>query len=233
MRYPLFYRKLSDNQRDLLAENSDFYLQLNRKNKKLFEHRITRFIEEHRFIEKAEMEIDERVKVCIANTAIKLSFGYENYLYDLFDTIIVYPEDYFSVITNERHQGETNPQLGVIVFSWDDFKAGVAVEDDNLQLGLHEFTHALYFSFKYRKTNEALRFLRRFNKILKYIEDSTVQKNLIETNYIRNYAFTNQYELLAVLVEHYFETPNKFRRAHPNVYKMLESLLQFDKKYNQ
>ena len=232
MRYPILYKKLSDSQRILLAENSSFYLQLASKSKKLFEHRIARFIEEHYFIEKAEMEVDEKVKVCIANTAIKLSFGYDNYLYDLFDTIIVYPEDYFSVITNARHQGETNPKLGVIVFSWDDFKAGVAVEDDNLQLGLHEFTHALYFSFKYHKTNEAHRFLRRFDKILKYMEETSVQKDLIDSNYIRNYAFTNQYEFLAVLVEHYFETPKEFLKAHPIVFKMLEKLLQFDKKFS-
>jgi len=233
LRYPLFYKKLSDSQLDLLTGNSDFYLQLNHKSKKLFEHRIARFIKEHHFIEKAEMKINDKVKVCIANTAIKLSFGYDNYLYDIFDTIIVYPKDYFSVITNERHQGETNPKLGVIVFSWDDFKAGVSVEDDNLQLGIHEFTHALYFSFKYHKTNEAQRFLNRFNSILKYMEDSSVQKELVDTNYIRNYAFTNQYEFLAVLVEHYFETPNEFRRAHPTIFKMLERLLQFDKKFSQ
>lgn len=229
MRKPIFYKKLPNLQLDILLENSTFYQKLNDKNKKLFEHRIVKFIERHSFIEKEGMIVTEKVKLLIASSAIMLSFGFDNYLYDLFDTIIVYPENYFSTLTNERHLGETNPRLGVIVFSWDDFKAGVAIENDNLHLGLHEFTHALYFSFKHHQTNESDSFLYRFNKILSYIENTVIQKDLIQRAYIREYAFTNQYEFLAVLVEHFFETPGEFMQTHPKIFTMLKKLLRLDK----
>jgi len=79
--------------------------------------------------------------------AIQLSFGLKNYLYPLFHTIIIYPKAYKSTITNKMHQGESNPKLGVLIFSWESFNEGIRIENDNLNLGLHEFTHGLHFSF--------------------------------------------------------------------------------------
>jgi len=216
-------------QQEILRANYTFYTNLSDKNRRVFEHRVVKFVQQHRFIGKGGLQVTSKMELLIAGTAIMLSFGYSDYLYDLFTTIIIYPKDYYSTITHQHHKGETNPRFGVLVFSWEDFKAGLAIENDNLHLGLHEFTHALHFSYKHTRSRQGVRFLSNFDKILAYLTRASVQKKLIESGYIRSYAFENQYEFLAVLVEHFFETPEKFKREHPTIFGLMLQLLQLKK----
>jgi hypothetical protein len=48
-------------------------------------------------------------------------FGMRHYLIDVFDKIIIYPQPYFSTITQEYHKGEFN-RNETLVFSWKIFK---------------------------------------------------------------------------------------------------------------
>lgn len=228
---PLFYKKMQDEQKKILQENFKFYKGLSLKRQRIFEHRVKRFIDHHEFIGKEDLVITQKMLLLIAGTAIMLSFGFKHYLYALFTTILVYPEDYYSSITHKQHKGETNPAYGVVVFSWEDFKAGLAIENDNIHLGLHEFTHALHFSFEFKKSQEGRRFLTNFQKILYYLKDRSVQRKLIDTGYIRSYAFENQYEFLAVLVEHFFETPEQFKKELPTIFGLMLEVLQLNKLY--
>lgn len=226
MFFSFFYKKLPKDSQAIIQETCSFHNRLSKKNKQIFEHRVVRFIEHHEFVGREGIQVSTKMKLLVAGTAIKLSFGFNEYLYPLFSSILIYPKNYYSALTKKRHKGETNPQFGVVVFSWEDFKAGISVEDDNLNLGLHEFTHALHFSFEYGNSNEGQVFTENFESILTYLTKKSVQKNLIETGYIRSYAFENKYEFLAVLVEHFFETPQKFDKEHPIIYKLMVELLR-------
>ena len=50
---------------------------------------------------------------------------------------------FFSKYLNANLKG-LNTQSGVLSLSWNDFKEGFAIEDDKVNLGLHELAHALY-----------------------------------------------------------------------------------------
>ena len=189
---------------------------------------MIRFISNHDFKSRGGIEITEEIKLLIAATAIKVSFGYRKYLFSIIDTIIVYPKDYFSNITNQQHKGETNPRYKAVVFSWEDFKEGLKIENDNLNLGLHEFTHAMQFSFKNKQSTSASYFKRNYNDLLYFLEDKNEQKKLINSGYLRAYAFENQYEFLAVLVEHYFETPQEFSQKLPEVFNYVRRILNIN-----
>ncbi len=229
-RFELFPQKLNTQQRLIVSNDTPFYNRLSSANKKYFEHRIVRFIENYSFIGREGVVITEEIKLLISATAIKLTFGYRKYLFSMVDRIIIYPKDYFSVIGNQQHKGETNPRYKTIVFSWKDFKEGIKIENDNLNLGLHEFTHAMHFSFLSEKNFSATSFKRNFRKLLDFLEDKEEQKRLINTGYLREYAFENQYEFLAVLVEHFFETPDKFEVELPKVYYLVQQILNLDTK---
>jgi Mlc titration factor MtfA (ptsG expression regulator) len=225
-RYPFFYKKLHLPEKEILKSNFNFYQKLTPRQQKLFDHRVLQFIEYHTFIGRKGLQVDIEMKLLIAGTAVMLSFGYDRYLYSLFQTILVYPEDYFSNITHQNHKGETNPKMGVIVFSWEDFKEGIVIEDDNLHLGLHEFAHALHFSFLKENTRDAETFKLNFRRILLHLESQEVRQRLVSSGYLREYAFENQYEFFAVMVEHFFESPHKFRENHPNLFHLMGNLLQ-------
>jgi hypothetical protein len=214
---------------NILEENFEFFKRLDSKRRKLFNHRVVIFLENHEFIGKEKLIIDDKMKILIAGTAIMLSFGFENYLYSLFDKILVYPQDFFSYSSHHQHKGETNPAMGVIAFSWEDFKEGIKIKDDNLHLGLHEFSHALHFSFLKENSNEASQFIINFSKIVTYVKYEEVKNSLLNSGYLREYAFENQYELFAVMVEHFYESPLKFRELHPELFHMMGNLLQFNR----
>ncbi len=229
MRYPLFYKKLPPEQRQLLMGNFKFYKNLSVVGRKLFDHRVVQFLNHHQFVGYEDLQVTERMKLLISGTGIMLSFGFSNYLYALFKTILIYPDNYYSNVTETQNKGEANPKFGVVVFSWKDFEAGLAIEDDNLHLGLHEFCHALHFSFKFKHSSEGQEFIKNYQKLLKHLENKEIQSQLIHSGYIREYAFENQYEFLAVLIEHLFETPNKFRKELPVIYLLLLKLFKLEK----
>lgn len=215
-------------QRQFIVQNSLFYNKLPQNEQRYFEHRILRFIEDNEFVSREGAVITEAVKLMIAATSIKLTFGYRDYLFSRVDRIIVYPQDYFSIIGGQQHKGETNPRYKTIVFSLKDFKEGNAIANDNLNLGLHEFTHAMHFSFKNANTSSARYFRKHYANLLLFMDSKEEQQRLVNAGYLREYAFENQYEFLAVLVEHFFETPQEFRIKLPGLFSCVQRLLNIN-----
>ncbi len=226
--FNLFSKKLNEHQRSIISNSSTFYNLISDKNKSKFENRVVKFINYHDFIGREGVVVTQKMKLLIAETAVKLTFGYKSYLFSVVDKIIIYPKDYFSQSSKKQHKGEVNPKYNAIVFSWKDFKEGIKIENDNLNLGLHEFTHAMHFSFLSEKTPSSNYFLNNFNHLLKFLQDKDAQNKLINAGYLRAYAFENQYEFLAVLVEHFFETPKTFKEKLPEIYYLIQRILKID-----
>ena len=194
----------------------------------MYKRQVLRFIEYHTFVGREDLFVTERMQLLISATAIMVTFGFDRYLLSKFETILVYPEDYFSNVTQQYHKGEANPTYKTIVFSWEDFEEGIKIEDDNLNLGIHELTHAVHFSFLTEKSYSATHFLKHYKLLLRSLKNKEAQKRLIEMNYLRDYAFENQYEFLSVLVEHFFETPEEFRAKLPNIYNRVKLMLHMN-----
>jgi Mlc titration factor MtfA (ptsG expression regulator) len=214
----------------VLKNHFAFYNRLSPKQQQYFRHRIVKFIRKYKFISKEDLEITDEMKIIIAATAVKLTFGMRKYLVDVFDKIIVYPKAYFSTVNEVWHKGEFNPRMKAIVFSWEDFMEGIQNENDNYNLGLHEFTHAIHFHGKKSDDISALLFVRKFNKIIHFIAQPEMQKRLEKANYLRSYAYTNQFEFIAVLMEHFFETPDEFKRDFPELYDKVRKMINFQEK---
>jgi len=227
-RFVLFPDTMYGAQKTIIGNNFDFYNNLSTIDKRYFEHRVLKFIDSHNFIGRGGLKITKKMELLIASTAVMLTFGMRRYLFSQFDNIIIYPKNYLSKVTNKRHQGETNPKLGTIVFSWDDFLDGINVEDNNLNLGLHELTHALHFSFLKENSFTSSQFLNHFSDLLERLKDKKLQRKIVKSGYIREYGFKNQFEFLSVLVEHFFETPHEFNKKLPEVYKMVKAILNLD-----
>ncbi len=227
-RFVLFPEKMNAEHMAIIGKNILFYNKLSGKTKGVFEHRVLKFIEHHNFIGREGVEVTEKMKLLIASTAVMLTFGMRRYLFPQFENIIIYPKNYLSKITKKRHKGETNPKFGAIVFSWDDFLQGIKVEDDNMNLGLHELTHAMHFSFLNYKSFTAIVFLDHFRSLLNQMKDRELQRKIVDSGYLRQYGFKNKYEFLSVIVEHYFESPQEFKEKLPEIYKMVRLMLNLD-----
>ena len=221
-------RELNEFQRGILVRYCSFYRRLAILDKRRFEHRVKRFMEEHNYVGREGVVITQKMKLLIASTAVMLTFGMRRYLFSEFDNIIIYPKDYFSHVTKMQHKGETNPKYRTIVFSWNDFLEGLKVEYDNLNLGLHELTHALHFTCLRRRNFTSRYFINKFGELLEILKNRSLQRRVVESGYIRPYGFRNKYEFLSVLVEHFFETPNEFKQKLPELYKIASQMLNLD-----
>lgn len=220
--------KLTPAQRSILKKEHSFFRKLSHKDQRYFEHRVATFINEHKFIGRQELVVTEHMKVTIATTAIFLTFGFKKYLLDIVETVIIYPKKYYSQISETFHKGETNPQLKAIVFSWEDFKQGYKIGDDNLNLGIHEFGHAIHLNASINNDISSLIFNQGFKKLTTYLQNNeTVRLNLIASKYFREYAYTNQFEFFAVLLENFIETPIEFKSQFPELYNYMKQMLNF------
>ena len=223
--YP-FPKKLKSNQRLFLQQEFSFYRRLSDRKKTYFEHRVKCFLEHYQFIGK-EIEVTSEMKIIVAGTYVMLTFGFRHYLVKLFQKIIIYPSQYFSTINEEYHKGEYNPMMKAVVFSWEDFLLGHQTSNDNVNLGLHEFSHVLHFHAMKSNDPSAAIFFDEFNAIAKYYSDATLFSELISKKYFREYAYQNQFEFLAVILEHFFESPEIFQNEFPELYLRVKKMINF------
>ena len=228
---PLFrhffvYKKLSASQIKILKNDFLFYNKLSEKHKKQFNHRVAQFLSKKKFIARENIVINEQMKVLVAAIACMLSFGRRNYLYNLVDFILIYPQEFYSTVNDAYHKGEFNPRERALVLSWKDFEVGYKIENDNLNIGIHEFAHAMQLEAKAGRDIDSARFSKHFQLILKHLSQQHVKDQLDKTRFFRAYAFTNQYEFLAVLTEYFFESPQEFESNFPQIYFHLKKMLE-------
>jgi MtfA peptidase len=230
--YVHFYpvkRKLTKQQIDILNHKFRFYKKLPDKHKSYFEHRVASFIIDKDFIGREGLIITDEIKVLISATAVMLTFGFRDFYIALISKIIVYPNKFYSNTNKDYHKGEFNPKLETLVLSWEDFLQGYNIENDNLNLGIHEFTHAIHLnSIKERDISSTI-FSDSFNELsLMLSSKEDLRNKLMASKYFRKYAFTNQFEFLAVAIENFIETPQEFKSEFPEIYGKLRQMLNFN-----
>lgn len=218
------YKSLTPNQNALVRHYFSFYRRLSPGRQREFTHRVACFLERYTF-HGQDITINDEIRVLVAGTYVMLTFGFRDYLTSVFERVIVYPEVYYSTITEQYHKGEFNPVARAVVFSWADLLEGHSVDNDNLNLGIHEFTHVLHRKGLAQRSTSASLFKMHFNGLMEFVKHPHIQRQIVESNYFRDYAFTNEYEFLAVVIEHYYETPLEFRSHFPNLFRKVSRML--------
>lgn len=224
-----FIKKLSKNQIDILDQKFTFYNRLDKKYKRYFRHRVACFIKKKEFVARDGFIITEEVEVLVSATAVMLTFGFRDFIIKSIEKIIVYPTQYYSQLSKADHKGEFNAKLKTLVLSWDNFLEGYKIEDDKLNLGIHEFAHAIHFNSISQEDINSVLFIDTYNEIRTLLANNKVLKNkLVTSKYIRSYAYTNHFEFLAVIIETFLETPQAFKKQFPEIYMKVKQMLNFN-----
>ena len=229
--YNHFYfrlRRLNKNQKSVLTKQFSFYKKLSDKEKKYFEHRVVSFIKDKDFIGRDGIVINDEIKVLIASTAVMLTFGFRDFYIGIISKIVIYPSNFYSNINKAYHKGEFNPKLKALVLSWEGFVEGFNNGHDNLNLGIHELTHAIHINSMKERDVSSIIFSDSFKELSAlFSENESLRDELKESDYFRKYAFTNQFEFLAVTIENFIETPQEFRSQFPEIYNKIKQMLNF------
>lgn len=213
--------------RDILEKHIDYYRRLGPSDKARFEKKVCNFVLSKRFIPRQMEEVPVEARVLIAASAVQLTFGLPNVYLQHFDKILVYPNEYYSTITQRYHKGEVNPRFGIIVLSWKSFMKDYSSPDQTRNLGLHEMAHALRLENiirhkRYKFFDEAL--IRKFDAYAREV----CEHRETRAPFFRPYACTNEHEFFSVAVENFFVRPEQFNAELPELYDIMRRLLRQD-----
>lgn len=227
--FTFFLRRLDSNKKSILKNQFKFYNRLSPKQQRIFEHRVASFIKDKFFIGREGLIVTEEMKLLISATAVMLTFGFRDYYIGLLNRIFIYPEEFYSLARDEYHKGEFNPKLKTLVLSWKDFKRGFENFHDNINLGIHEFAHAIHLNSMKERDISSTIFSDSYQELTDMLSnEEELRKALISSKYFREYAYTNQFEFLAVVIETFIESPNEFKSQFPEVYNKTKQMLNFD-----
>jgi len=224
----IILKKMTDTDIRFLEDNFSFYQKLTLKQKNIFQHRMYVLSVKKEFKTTPDFTVTNEMKLLVIATLVMLTFGMRNYRVKSVKTIVIYPDAFISRIKNQEHIGEFNPAMKAVVFSWKDFLKGYELTNDNLNLGIHEFSHALHYNSLQRWDISSLLFARGFLTIQKLLNTEEDLETIKKATYLRAYAHTNMYEFFAVCIEHYIESPLRFKKELPELYKILKQMMNYE-----
>ena len=206
--------KLIDFYHQVLSRHIVYYKNLDHAGRKKFMNRLHDVIEQLSFVGKDGQEINLQVSTLCCAPLIQITMGLENYQFNRFHTIVVYPQKFYSESQGTYVKGGvTNGDA--IFFSYEDLLKGYAVPNDALNLGLHEMAHAVHIEY----FDEA--FERRFPQWEKIAEQEVIKMRYQDDPILRNYAGQNKHELFAVCIETFFEQSAEMNEKAPGLYEAM------------
>ena len=144
-RYP---PKLDGNVTAILQQHYPYYQMLSPQARKKFRNRTALFMMSNQYIPKAMEIVPEDIKGMIAAETIKLTFGYPNFLFKDFETIVIYPHPFPSPqFPKSFHASETFAEDGVTLFSTQQIAQAFFQPKDYFSLPLYEFAKVFIHSY--------------------------------------------------------------------------------------
>lgn len=225
-------RMLSDEGRDILEKEVDYYRHLSNSDKQEFEARCLSFLDTVK-IEGVGVTVELKDYMLIAASAIIPIFAFKKWTYPNLTNIMVYPAHFNADYQFEGHadrnimgmvgEGAMNGQM---ILSKSALEYGFKNAADGQNTAIHEFVHLI------DKTDGTV------DGIPSYLLDKAAVipfMNLIreEINKIKQhksdidtYGMTNPGEFFAVASEYFFENPAKFQKNHPELYLALSRIFE-------
>ncbi len=202
-----------------------YYRNLTPAGRARFQQRVRDYTGSTRIISVDRTPLTDHHRAFIAASAVQLTFGLRKWDIKHFHTIRIYPQEFYSRM-NERYLKGGAAKNGVIWFSYKHYLSGYEDQENGINLGLHEMSHALMLNME--EGNQEPEFNSAFEVLAPVGKAVMAKVKSGEVKFLRNYASTNFYEFFAVSMEEFFERPAEFRRQLPELYKAIATLLNQD-----
>lgn len=207
---------------ELLKKLSPYYNNLSPEGKKKFVKRIVMIIFKKTIVGYHDLKVTKEMAILVMAAQVQLTFGLKRFSLPHFKKIILYPDKFYSKYFGQHLQGLTSGR-GFVTLSWAASLDGIKDPKDNLNLMLHEYAHALKLNNQFAKRSDKDAVFANSYEQHEH-KASTIFEQLASRGkhyYLRDYAFTNEDEFFAVCVEHFFETPEVFKKELPALYRIM------------
>lgn len=214
--------------RSILERKVDFYRKLSRENKKAFEKKVHVFLLNENIIGK-ETTVTHNDRILLAAGAVIPIFGFKKWHYANLKEIHLYPDMFQIPNTTQMATGLVGygEMEGKMLISRKALEHGFYDPNDQRNVAIHEFIHIL--DKQDGKIDGVLGTALRKDEVMPWLSFINMKMNEISkgNSSIRSYGAANQAEFLSVVSEYFFESPEKLKLEHPNLYQEL------DKMFNQ
>lgn len=213
----------------LLREHSVYYSSLSEEGQKLFAQRVAFLLADVQ-IDGIDTEADDTVKLLVAASAVIPTFALPYFDYPNLRNVLVYSDVFnerFQTDIDEDDEMHNSGMVGTgflnytVLLSRRDLLAGFSGMRTRRNVGIHEFVHLL------DKADGAIdgvpAILMDHASIPSWLELVGKEMNDIERGRsdIDPYALTDQGEFFAVVCEYFFNSPERCRENHPELFDAL------------
>lgn len=214
----------------IISSRIQYFNELSPELKQRFVNRVHHYIRNKQF-HYIGLEPKEEIPVLTAASAVQVTFGLKSYLMLHFKNIYILADAYRMDNDEELYIGHVAPEG--IYLSWKHFLFGYSDNLDNINVALHEMSHALLFNNYFAKYGVDKNFRANYEKFSTTTGPILADVITKRQSYLRNYALTNIHEFWAVSVEAFFENPTDLRINMPQLYEALCRVLNQDPELSQ
>jgi len=216
----------------ILSENVSYYNTLSAEEKKRFEQKIQLFLAEVR-ITGIKTEIDPKVELLVASSAVIPIFGFKEWEYDNLGEVLIFPGAFdhnFNFTDGKRNvlgMVGSGALDEIMILSKPALIQGFTNNKDKTNVGIHEFAHLIDSkdgAFDGIPINLPHKYIQPWLDLM-YKEIEKIKSG--DSN-LRIYGATNEVEFFAVATEYFFEHPFDLEKDHPKLYDMLEIIFNQD-----
>ena len=218
--------------RQILEKYVVFYNTLSKEKKAKFEQNVQVFLAEKR-ITGIKTEIDDKVRVLVAASAIIPIFGFEEWEYDNLGEVLIYPNRFskdFDIEGKGRNvlgMVGTGVMSGVMILSKKALLDGFSNPNDGQNTAIHEFVHLIDEQNGHFDGIPSLLDKQYVAPWLDLVYQE-IEKIKSQKSDIDSYGATNDVEFFAVASEYFFEKPHKMKADYPALYQMLTRIFHQD-----
>ncbi len=223
-----FRRKSKIECHNILLLTNSYYKNLSENNKDIFRIRTLMFLNTTNFSSDPGFLLTNRMKIIISSAFVQITFGLKILTLDEFKHIFITPSSYSYKNNKALFDGDVNIYTKRVNMSWPAIKKGFEINDDAINLAIHEFGHCLIYENTKRSYISRIFQEKEFNIWRKLAKAKAFKIKSKENKILRDYAGNNMSELFSVSLETFFEQPEKFRNHESKLYFCMTRLLKQD-----
>lgn len=172
------------------------------------------------------LERNEDTATLVSASAIQVTFGLKNYKLSHFNDIYILADAYHMDDDQELYIGHVAPDG--IYLSWKHFLYGYSKKTDNINVAVHEMSHALLYNNFFAQFGVDANFRLNYEKFSSTTGPILADVITNRRSFLRSYAFSNLHEFWAVSAEAFFEDPKGLKEHMPDLYEALCRVLNQD-----
>jgi Mlc titration factor MtfA (ptsG expression regulator) len=218
-----------DNYQDLLKDYVRFYTELDEEGKKQFENKFQTFLSAIK-ITGANAEVEDMDRVLIGAAAVIPVFFIPDWEYVNLREVLVYPGNFNIDFDQQGSDRMISGMVGsgalqnvMILTKWE-LRQGFINSTGNRNTAIHEFVHLIDKMDGTLDGVPELLLERKYIQQWQQLIQLTMEQIRSGDSDIDAYGATSPVECFAVISEYFFEQPELFRSAHPELFSMLRRI---------